>query len=276
MIDIYYCLDDKYFSQLLMSVISLVNNTNQPLNVIALTIELEDYFPGKKKLSEIHGKIIQDLLQDKNPNSKFTIIDVSSLFRENLLDSVNINNKFYHYLVTMRLVAHKVREIGDKVIYLDTDVIFQDDVKKLWEIDNSKYELIGRKEPYRLTKYINTGVMLLNMKKIRESGTFDRACERCRNKKIFAFIDMTALNYETNSIKYISKSFNSFKYNKDNIIHHLCVVREGKVFLSKKWRHRIKPDEPLIRTYLPQYDNVYKKFDKIMKKHSLGESVWKS
>ena len=41
--------------------------------------------------------------------------------------------------------------------------------------------------------YINSGVLLLNMKKIRETGLFKKAREMCQNKKMF-MPDQSSLN----------------------------------------------------------------------------------
>ena len=41
--------------------------------------------------------------------------------------------------------------------------------------------------------YINSGVLLLNLKKIRETGLFKKAREMCQNKKMF-MPDQSSLN----------------------------------------------------------------------------------
>lgn len=271
MINIFYCSDKKYFKQLFLSLLTLVDHTDEALNVTILTEEVGEFSKNKAHTEE-DRQLCENLLKAKNPESKVNLVDISELFRKRLLPSVNSKNKFYHYFVTLRLVADLVPEIGDKVIYLDTDIFFNDDVKKLWDLNNEKYEVMGRRDAGRITKYIHSGVMLLNMKLIRENGTFEKACEKCRNKKIFAYIDMTALNRATRKKKTISKRFCSFKYKKDNVIHHLCAIREGKVFLSKKWRHRIKPDESeLMRTACPYYEKYYNLYDEYAKNYNFEQ-----
>lgn len=258
MINIFYTLDKKYFTQLFLSLISLVKNTKEALNVTLLTLEVDEIAPNKPKVTEEQRALCEQLLKTGNPESKVNLVDVSDLFKKRLLPSVNVHNKFYHYFVTIRLVADLVPEIGDKVLYFDTDVFLNGDVKELYDIDNSKYEVIGRRDAGRVTNYIHSAVMLLNMKLIRQNGTFEKACERCRNEKIFVYLDMTALNRATKSKKSISTRYCSFSYNPDILVQHLCGVREGKLFLSKKWRHRIKPDEEeLMLKKLPVYKKYY-------------------
>ncbi len=69
---------------------------------------------------------------------------------------------------------------------------------------------------------------------------------------------MSALNQATKSKKCISKRFCNFEYREGDIIHHLCAVREGKIPFTKKWFHRIKPDEEeLTLQKLPMYKKYY-------------------
>lgn len=268
MIDVFYCLDKKYFKQLFLSLITLVEHTDEALNVTVLTAGISEL--KTEKVTEAQLLICEKLLKSKNPESRVNLVDVSNLFRARLLPSVNNPNRYYHYFVTMRLVADLVPEIGNRAIYLDTDVFFNDDVKKLWDLFDERYEVLGRRDAGRITKYINSGVMLLNMKLIRENRTFEKACERCKNKKYICYIDMTALNSVAKRKKIIDKRYNNFKYDKNNVIHHLCGVREGKVIFSKKWRHRIKPDEKeLILKACPYYSRYYEILEEYEKKYNI-------
>lgn len=258
MINIYYCTDDKLFKQLLVSVISLVNHTNEALNIINLTVEVPEYNKKSKKTTEKQDLFINKILKEKNPDSKFTSIDVSDLFRNKLLKGPNLYNKYYSYYVVVRLLAHLVNEIPDKVLYLDSDVIFNGDVKELYNIDVKNYDLAGRIDAGRITKYIQSGVMLLNMKEIRKDGSFEKSCQLVSHHKYFCYIDMSALNSSCKKKKVISKKYNSYKYTSECIIHHVCATREGSIPFTKKWSHRIKTDEfDLMRKYEPQYNALY-------------------
>ena len=268
MINIFYCSDKKYFKQLFLSLITLVDHTDEVLNVTILTEEVSEISKNKAH-TEADRLICEKLLKSKNPESKVNLVDISDLFRNNLLPSVNYPNRYYHYFVTLRLVADLVPEIGDKVIYLDTDVFFNDDVKKLWNIFDERYEVMGRRDAGRITKYIHSGVMLLNMKLIRENGTFQKSCELCRKKKYVCYIDMSALNTASKKKKVIPNRFCSFKYKKDNVLHHICAIREGKVLFTKKWWHRIKTDETeLMRNACPYYGRYYDLFEEYAKTYN--------
>ena len=61
----------------------------------------------------------------------------------------------------------------DKLLYLDIDMMANDDISKLYNIDISDYEYAAVKEKYGsillYPDYINAGMLLLNMKKIKET-----------------------------------------------------------------------------------------------------------
>jgi len=264
MINLVYCVDKKLLTQQLVSLISLVKHTKEPINVINLTVEVPEYNAKGKKFTEKEDKLCESVLKWGNPESTYKSYDVSDYFRKYLLKGPNVHNKYYSYYVTVRLLAHLVPEVPDKIIYLDADTIFNGDVKELWDIDISDVEIAGRRDAYRISKYFQSGVMLMNMKMIRETGLLDRACKLCSEKKYWWYIDMSALNTACKKRKLISKKYNSYQYKKDCIIHHVCATRESKIFLTKKWQHRIKTDEiEFMRKIYPEYRYIYDELDKI-------------
>lgn len=254
MINIYYSTDAKCFPQLVQSLVSLIRTTKEPLNIYNLTFELPEVRKTSKMISPEQTAFCDGLLKSVNKESSFTNIDTSDLFRRELYRGVNINNPYYPYFVTIRLLPDMIKELPDKILYLDTDVLFMDDVSKLYNIDVSDCEIAGRRDAWRITNYMNAGVLLLNLKKIRENGTFEIAREYCRTRKYLFYVDMTAVNQACKNKKIISSKFNSFKLKKDTVLFHACGVREGKIFLTKKWRHRIKPDE--VDLFVPRVPRV--------------------
>jgi len=267
MINMFYVSDNKYFKQLIISLISLTKTTKEQLNIINLTEDVPEYIKSKKT-SPQQDALCTKILQEANPKSTFKSVDVSDLFRKYLIDSVNKNNKFYNLYVCLRLLAHMVPQIPDKVLYVDTDVLFPKDVKLMWDVDVSDTEFAGRRDLYRITKYLQSGVMLFNMKRIRENGTFDKALKYIREKKIYAYIDMTALNKVCKNKKLLPKKYNSYRWTKRAILHHVCTMREGHIPFTKKWWHRIKTDEiEAARKHLPMYADVYARYDELVKEY---------
>ena len=269
MINIYYCVDKKFLSQQIISLISLVKHCKEPLNVINLTVEIPEYNAKGKKFTEKEDALCESILKSVNPESRYHSIDVSDLFRKHLLRGPNLHNKFYSYYVTVRLLAHLVPEIPDKVLYMDADTIMNGNIKDLYDIDVTDYEIAGRKDLYRISNYFQSGIMLMNMKRIRETRMLERVCDMCASKKILVYIDMTPLNKCCKYRKMLTSKEISFEYDPNSIVHHVCNTRESKCIFSKKWAHRIKTDEvELMRKYHPEYNDIYDKYEEIKKQNS--------
>ena len=87
----------------------------------------------------------------------------------------------------------------DKVIQLDVDTIVTDDLSGLWDIDlGTDYcamvdEKLGQWKPFG-EHYYNAGVMLLNLKQIREEKLDDRMIEELNTKQL-RFLEQECWNY---------------------------------------------------------------------------------
>ncbi len=101
-----------------------------------------------------------------------------------MLKGPNLHNKYYSYYVTVRLLAHLVDEIPDKVIYMDTDCIVKDDLTDFFNIDMQNYEIAGRRDKFRISRYFQSGVMLMNMKRFGKRVCWN-ACKLCATKNTF-------------------------------------------------------------------------------------------
>ena len=95
----------------------------------------------------------------------------------------------------------------DKVLYIDSDVLVLHDLNKLYQTDVSQVYLAAVKDPswffenthvieLNLEKrgfYFNSGVMLMNLKKIREDNIVE-ALETFTNNNFRTYMDQDALN----------------------------------------------------------------------------------
>lgn len=69
------------------------------------------------------------------------------------------------------------------MLYLDVDILFNRDITLLYDIDVSEYEYVAARDHYGKyllnPNYINAGVLLFNMKKIKQSGlSMDTALQK--------------------------------------------------------------------------------------------------
>lgn len=108
----------------------------------------------------------------------------------------NYNNA-WSYMCMMRAVFTKLIPY-DKVLSLDIDVVVQEDISCLWDIDMTDYYLAGVEEPQRKKQstdplYINFGVVMMNLKKIRDEHIDDKIIDAL-NKTKFLCPEQDAFN----------------------------------------------------------------------------------
>ena len=89
-------------------------------------------------------------------------------------DGPNFRSQFT-YMALIRVALGKILS-EDIVLSLDVDTIVNENISKLWELDISNYYLAAARQPRNCTETfldINCGVMLLNLKKLREDKKDD-------------------------------------------------------------------------------------------------------
>ena len=241
-VNVLYAGNYKIFDGLLISLLSMVKHTKTPLNVMCLTMDLHELDPRFIPMNKDHEKYINKVLKDVNKDSSFKIIDATEVFKENLINSVNIGSHFTPYSM-LRLLADKIEGMPEKFIYLDTDTIINNDINQLFDIDVTDYEMAVVKDAFIIPdptrwgrKYFNAGVLLVNLTKVKETGMFERAVIMCRDRKML-YMDQEALNCVCKKKLMLPVKFNSKdKYYKEIVVHHFCNVRR-----TWNWFHRIKP-----------------------------------
>ena len=93
-------------------------------------------------------------------------------------------------------------------------------------------------------------MLLMNMKKIKETGYLQKARNLCKTKKM-TFLDQDALNFTVTYKKMLDRKYNSIhvpqkKYDKV-VVHHMCDCRHHLVF-----RYKSK-DFNAVKKYMPYY-----------------------
>ena len=101
------------------------------------------------------------------------------------------------------------------------------DISELYNTNISDYEYAAVKEKYgsKLIRwdYINAGMLLFNMKKIKETGLLEKARDKIRNKKML-FADQDAIYWSTTSKLILPRKYNEQRMfnNKNTVICHFC------------------------------------------------------
>lgn len=224
--NIVYAGNYKVFDGLLISLLSLVEVNHEAIDVYVLTMDLTELSDDYVSISQRDLDIIEKELKKVNSNSRIIRIDVRSIFDKALAYSKNLVNRYTPYAL-FRLLLDEIEIIPDKVLYLDTDTVINKRINELYSTDISNYEFAGVKDRYGSfffnPWYCNTGVLLLNMKKIRETGLFKKVVSLLNAKKVF-LSDQTGLNKMAKRKKIIARKFNEQKNVKpETVIRHFSM-----------------------------------------------------
>lgn len=266
MINILFGGNYKVYDGILLCLMSMVKHTSEPLNVNILTAELTELNPEYKPVSETDREQLEKVLKSKNPNSKVSIIKLGKEFNDWTTSSENKLNSYTPFAF-LRLFSDKV-ELPNKVIYLDSDIMLNGDIKELFDIDISGYELGVVKDRYGRffisPKYFNSGVLLMNMENIKKSNLLEKVRNICATKKM-KFPDQTALNKCCKKKLYLPRKFNEQgNPRKDTVIQHFSkrIVWFPFHTVNVKQYH-IDDVHKKYKIFI--YDDIYEEYKKIKK-----------
>lgn len=265
--DINVCMtfDDNYLYHGMVAIASLLKNVqkNAKINLNLLC---------SKNLSVSSRKIITDEFK-KNIEIIFWDVD-DKLFKNFPLNRKHINVNTYYRLVIDKLFSHL-----DKVIYIDADVVVYGNIAELWNEDLEGNLIAGAldeggvSQTRRLqlppsSNYINAGVLVFNLKEIRQkySDVFEKYCEKYVEYKdkiilqdqdilnivYFESIKVLDLRWNINS-RLFSQNNLERKYSEDDeknaisnagIIHYTDTYKPWTFFCSHPhvdlyWKYRV-------------------------------------
>lgn len=226
MINLLLCGNEKVFDGALTELISITNRTKEAVNCYIFTADLTRIKPEYTAIKDEQVEFLNKVVKDKNPENQVTKIDVTEIYEKEFKKCVNEGAYCTPYTL-LRLLADLIPEMPDKLLYLDIDIMAGGDISTLYNIDIEEYEYAAVKEKYGCwlirPDYINAGMLLLNMKKIKETGLLEKARERIKTKKML-FADQDAIFWSTTKKKLLPRIYNEqAKFNKkDTVICHFC------------------------------------------------------
>ena len=226
MVNVLLCGNKKVFDGALTQLISMTNRTKETINCYIFTMDLTRLSEEYISITDEQIEFLNEVIKSKNKNNKVTKVDVTKIYEEEFAGSANEGAYCTPYTL-LRLFADKISIIPDKILYLDIDIMIGGDITKLYNINIDQYEYAAVKEKYGCwlirPDYINAGMLLLNMKKIRQTGLLEKARQRIKTKKML-FADQDAIYWSTTKKLIIPRIYNeqSRFNNKKTIICHFC------------------------------------------------------
>ena len=216
----------KVFDGALSELISIINKTKETINCYILTMDVSRIKSDYISMSDEQIKFLNKVVKSKNLDNKVTKIDVTDLYEKEFGHGKNENAYCTPYTL-LRLMADLIPEIPDKILYLDIDMMAAKDISELYNIDISEYEYAAVREKYgsKIIRpdYINAGMLLMNMNKIKETGLLKKARELIKKRKLL-FADQDAIFWSTSKKLLLPRKYNEqSKFNReDTVICHFC------------------------------------------------------
>lgn len=226
MINILLCGNEKVFDGALTELISITNKTKETITCYILTMDVSRIKPEYTCITDEQIEFLNKVVKNKKTDNKVIKVDITDLYEKEFGNCKNENAYCTPYTL-LRLLADKVEQIPDKILYLDIDMMANGDISELYNIDISEYEYAAVKEKYGSIfiwpDYINAGMLLLNMKKIKETKLLEKARELIKTKKML-FADQDAIYRATTKKKLLPRIYNeqSAFNRKETIICHFC------------------------------------------------------
>lgn len=214
--------DRKYRYYAGITLYSLIQHVSTDANYDILLLE--------ENLTDEDLDIFTSLINGKS-NISLTVIDMRSKIREIGKDKFYLGN--YAIPTFYRLFLPEMLPQYDKVVYLDSDIIVQSDIRKLYNTDIGDFPLaacfdIGASTiPLNLAelnaywycrrvlglrksnRYFNAGVLIMDLQKMRNSDYPQRIRTEISNSSRFDFLDQDILNrIFDGKVFYLNKTWN--------------------------------------------------------------------
>lgn len=261
--NILYCGDSNIADGVLISLLSLLKSAKEAVNVYILTASIKNGNTEISALSQDYADFLDKTAKEFGAENSVKLLDITNLF-ENDLPLANMDTRFTPCCM-LRLYCDLVDGLPDKILYLDNDVICRKNPDEFYEQDMGDFELAGvldyygswffYNRPFK-REYLNSGVLLLNIKKIKQTELFKKCRDMCRCKKMF-MPDQSAINKLSKHKKICNR-----KYNEQRKLHGNTVFQHFTTsFRFLPWLHTVsvKPwniDGMHQTLKLFEYDNL--------------------
>lgn len=225
MINILFSGNEKVFDGILTCMLSIFKRTTtkEPFTIYVYTMDVSHIKPAYTPISDGLINYLDSIAKSYQRENKVIKVDVTDLYMKEFANCPNEQAYCSPYTL-LRLFADIIDGMPDKILYLDVDIMFNNDIQELYQIDIEDYEYAAARDHYGKflinPNYINAGVLLFNMKKIKETGLLKKARQLIKIKKL-VFADQSALIRSTTKKKMLPQKFNDQKFlHKHTVIRH--------------------------------------------------------
>lgn len=140
--NILYCGDKNIEKGLIISILSLLKNIKEELNIYVLTINIKNKEKTIQGVTEKCIEILDKKVKAKNIKNFVKKIDITELF-EKEKPVLNMETRFTPCCM-LRLFADELEELPDKILYLDNDVICRKNCIQFYNQNIDEYEFVRK------------------------------------------------------------------------------------------------------------------------------------
>ena len=225
MINILFSGNGKVLDGVITCMLSIFkrSETTEPFCFYIFTMDITRIKPEYTAISESEISYLDKIAKSYNPENRVIRVDVGDLYEQEFAYCPNEMAYCSPYTL-LRLFADMVPGMPDKLLYLDVDIMFNRDVRLLYDIDIEGYEYAAARDHYGKylinPNYINAGVLLFNLKEMKKTGLLEKARHWIKTKKL-VFADQSAIIRSTTKKKMLPQKFNDQKFlHKHTVIRH--------------------------------------------------------
>lgn len=225
MINLLFSGNGKVFDGVLSCMLSIFKRTKtkEAFRIYVYTMDVTRIKPEYAPISENMITFLDGVAKQYNSDNSVIRVDVTQLYEREFAHCPNEDAYCSPYTL-LRLFADEVPGMPDKLLYLDVDILFNRDICLLYDTDVSNVEYAAARDHYGKylirPDYVNAGVLLFNLKKIKETGLLVKARRLIQNKKL-VFADQSAVIRSTTQKKMLPQKFNDQKFlHKSTVVRH--------------------------------------------------------
>lgn len=225
MINLLFSGNGKVFDGILSCLLSIFKRTDtkEPFRVYVFTMNITRVKPEYTAISQEMIDFLNVVAREYNKESEVLRVDVTDLYEKEFAYCPNEGAYCSPYTL-LRLFADLVPQMPDKLLYLDVDLLFNRDICLLYDTDVSEVEYAAARDHYGKylinPNYVNAGVLLFNLAKMKETGLLVKARKLIQTKKL-VFADQSAIIRSTTKKKMLPQKFNDQKFlHKSTVVRH--------------------------------------------------------
>lgn len=262
--------NNKVFEGICLCALSILKHTKSPVTLHIMTMRLA----GKsEEITSAQADQLRAVMQSINASSEVEYIDTTDDYMTTFAVSPNSKPFYTPYSLIRLFVQRHIK--SDKVIYLDVDIMTAAPLEELTAIDISEYEMAVALDYLGKTwiakDYFNSGMLYINMEKVRETNLFENAIELLMREKLF-FADQSALYKLCKQRLLLPMRFNEQRGMKpDTVIKHFNKGIKWLPFVHpynvKQWQ-RSKVHKVLK---IREFDDIYAEYDRLFANNNAVE-----